>query len=58
MAFVRSTGTSLSPTFSVAIQVASRVVRTFCAIRAIASSQEMSCHLSLRETISGDVRGS
>ena len=47
IASVRLTGTSLSPTFSVAIQVASRVFRTFCATRAIASSQEMSSQWSL-----------
>jgi hypothetical protein len=38
IASVRLTGTSLSPTFSVAIQLASRVLRTFCATRAMASS--------------------
>jgi len=37
----RAIRTFLSPTFSVAIQVASRVFRTFSATRAIASSQEM-----------------
>ena len=34
-------------TFSVAIQVSSRVFRIFCATRAIASSQEMSSQWSL-----------
>ena len=47
IASVRLTGTSLSLTFSVAIQVASRVFRIFCATRAIASSQEMSSQWSL-----------
>ena len=36
-----------SPTFSVAIQVSSRVLRIFCATRLTASSQEMSSQWSL-----------
>jgi hypothetical protein len=46
-ASVRLTGTSAPPTCSVAIQLVSRTVLIFRAIRSTASSQLMSTHRSL-----------
>src|SRR5215469_6028031 len=47
IASVRLTGASVSPSFSVATHVSSRVLRIFCAIRSTAFSQEMSSQWSL-----------
>ena len=46
-ASVRLTGTSASPSFSVAVQVVSRVFRIFYATRSTASCQEIPSQWSL-----------